>query len=179
MIHTFKLDDPLISTFESFRKEQEFRNDKLSHNYSALNFNFLEQEAFSIGYKNNIPFLFSTIFRRTSWPEGAYRILNRTWKADRQFHVSKSIDQIFLDMIDHQHNWLKENKTDFKIAFISREHNSRNTLTNLAESLNTHGNEFYLYENRVWMCNGPQENCFQDILYTGDVNILKQWKLKD
>ena len=42
----------------------------------------------SLLYKNNNPFLFSTIFRRQQWPTGAYRILNRTWKVDRQSHVS-------------------------------------------------------------------------------------------
>ena len=109
-IDTFEISDPLISTFEEFRKQQESRNDKLSHNYSCSNFNFLEQEAFSIGYKNNNPFLFSTIFRRQQWPTGAYRILNRTWKVDRQSHVSTGIDQIFLDMVSRQISWLRENK---------------------------------------------------------------------
>ena len=41
-VHTFKISDPLISTFEEFRIQQEFRNDKLSHNYSCSNFNFLQ-----------------------------------------------------------------------------------------------------------------------------------------
>lgn len=179
MIQTFKIDDPLISTFEEYRKQQEFRNDKLSQNYSLLNFKFEDQEAFSIGYKNSNPELFSTIFRRQMWPSGAYRILNRTWKVDRQTHISTSIDKIFLDMIEQQISWLKENKQDFKIAFISREHNSRNTLRNVARSLNMHGDKFHVYENRVWMCKGPEENCFQDILYTGDVKVLEQWKLSD
>ena len=178
-IDTFEISDPLISTFEEFRKQQESRNDKLSHNYSCSNFNFLEQEAFSIGYKNNNPFLFSTIFRRQQWPTGAYRILNRTWKVDRHSHVSTGIDQIFLDMVSRQISWLRENKKDFKIAFISREHNSRNTLHNVAKSLNMHNNVFHVFENRVWVCNGPHENCLQDILYTGDVRVLEQWKLND
>lgn len=179
MIQTFKIDDPLISIFEEHRKQQEFRNDKLSQNYSLLNFNFEEQEAFSIGYKNSNPLLFSTIFRRDMWPVGAYRILNRTWKVDRQSHISTSIDQIFLDMIAAQLNWLKENKQDFKIAFISREHNSRNTLHNLAQSLNNSSNKFHVYENRVWMCKGSHEQCFQDVLYNGDVKVIEQWKLSD
>lgn len=113
------------------------------------------------------------------WPVGAYRILNRTWKVDRQSHISKSIDQIFVDMVCDQISWIKENKKDFKIAFISREHNSRNTLHNVAQSLNMRSDEFHLYENRVWMCKGPHVNCFQDILYTGDVKVLDQWKLSD
>ncbi len=179
MIKTFNIDDPLISIFENFRKEQESRNDPLSYNYSRLNFNFSEQEAFSIGYKNNNPFLFSTIFRRAQWPLGAYRILNRTWKVERQTHLSKSVDQLFLDMIQCQISWLKENREDFKIAIITREHNSRNTLTSLAQSLNIGNDKFQLYNKRVWVCNGPEKNCFQDILYTGDSKVLETWKLGD
>lgn len=179
MIKTFNINDPLLLVFEEYRKQQEFRNDKLSCNYSPANFKFVEQEAFSIGYRNNAPLLFSTIFRRPQWPVGAYRILNRTWKIDRQTHISTKIDEIFLEMAEQQLEWLICNKQDFKIAIISREHNSRNTLSNVAASLNMRGNKFNLFEHRVEMCNGPAEHCLQDILYTGDVRILEQWNLKD
>jgi hypothetical protein len=82
-------------------------------------------------------------------------------------------------MVHDQISWIKENKKDFKIAFISREHNSRNTLHNLSQSLNTTSDKFQVYENRVWVCKGPHGNCLQDILYTGDVRTLEQWKLND
>jgi hypothetical protein len=178
MIKTFDINNPLIKEFEEGRKLQENRGDYFSSNYSLDNFVFNDQTAFSIGYKNNKPYLFSTIFRRPSWPQGAYRILNRTWKTNRQTNISKAIDSIFLDMVDSQLDWLTK-KSDFEVAIISREHNSINTLTNVRDLLNMRGHAFCLHSSRIWVCNGLANNCFQDILYTGKSEIISTWKLRD
>jgi hypothetical protein len=83
---------------------------------------------------------------------------------------------MFLEMIEAQVAWLNNHK-DFNIAFISREHDSRNTLINVKEHLNSRGNNFNLFEDRVWVCDGNPKNCFQDILYTGNPATLLSWKL--
>lgn len=178
MIKTFCMNDPLIKEFETGRQIQELRDDYFSTNYTLDNFKFEDQTAFSIGYKNNKPYLFSTIFRRPWWPLGVYRILNRTWKISRQDNLSKAIDPIFLDMVDSQLAWLRDN-SNFEVAIISREHNSRNTLINVRDLLNIRGHKFSLHDSRIWVCKGPSDNCFQDILYTGKGEIVSTWKLKD
>lgn len=178
MIKTFDITDSLIELFDQERIKQSLRDDKLSSNYSKENFVFAEQESFSIGYKDQTPYLFSTIFRRDWWPAGAYRIMNRTWKTERQDNVSKKIDPMFLEMMESQVEWLRNNR-DFKLAIITREHDARNTLLQVKSELNTRGNNFDLFENRVWVCNGAPEHCFQDILYTGDSSILTAWTLND
>jgi len=78
MIRIFSATDELISVFDQYRKQQELSGDKLSSNFKLENFRYADQEVFTIGYKDNNPYLFSTIFRRPWWPHGAYRILNRT-----------------------------------------------------------------------------------------------------
>jgi hypothetical protein len=176
MIKLFFQDDPLLLVFDEFRSQQEMVGDRLSSNFKLENFCYADQEVFTIGYKDNNPYLFSTIFRRPWWPRGAYRILNRTWKVSRQQHVSKEIDPIFLEMIEAQVAWLNNHK-DLNIAFISREHDSRNTLINVKEHLNSRGNNFNLFEDRVWVCDGNPKHCFQDILYTGNPATLLSWKL--
>ena len=114
----------------------------MSPNYSCSNFNFLEQEAFSIGYKNNNPFLFSTIFRRPQWPIGAYRILNRTWKVNRQSHVSKSIDQIFNDPKYEKLPWFfSKQKWDVKNSNIVV-----NTFNNELDKIKRWSSEPKLYQ---------------------------------
>jgi hypothetical protein len=102
------------------------------------------------------------------------------WKVSRQEHIAKTVDLIFLEMVEKQIDWLKENK-DFTVAFMSREHDSKNTLENFAQHLNklSDNYQFDVFENRVWVCEGPAEQCFQDILYTGDKRVLESWKLKD
>jgi hypothetical protein len=174
MIKTFTITDPLIDIFEQERILQFQRNDKLSQNYSKENFVFAEQESFSIGYKDQNPYLFSTIFRRDWWPVGVYRIMNRTWKTERQETASRHIDPLFLEMMESQVEWLHNNR-DFRLAIITREHDARNTLLQVMSELNTRGNNFNLFENRVWVCRGDPEHCFQDVLYTGDSDILKEW----
>ena len=181
MIITFQHDNKeLLKVFDNSRINfiKKNNNDKLIENYSKW-FNYQEQLAFSIGYKNNCPYLFSTIFRRDWWPEGCYRILNRTWKQEKQFHISKAIDPLFLEMVQDQLKWLIENK-NFKTGIISREHNSRNTLLNVKNYLNTYEYKFNLLDTRVKMCDGPDCHCLQDILYTGNNGVFKKWnKLKD
>ena len=178
MIRLFSHEDDLISVFDEYRKQQELAGDKLSENFKLENFPYADQEVFTIGYKDNTPYIFSTIFRRPWWPVGAYRILNRTWKVSRQEHVSKDIDPLFLEMVEAQVSWLTKNRP-MRVAFISREHDSRNTLTNVREHLNTRGNNIKLFHNRVWVCDGTPDSCLQDILYTGDSKVLTSWTSSD
>ena len=75
MIITFDHNNScLLEEFDDNRKKLiDLHSKKLINNYKVENFDYLEQTAFSIGYKDKKPYLFSTIFRRDWWPIGCYR----------------------------------------------------------------------------------------------------------
>lgn len=176
MIVTFDhTDTELLSVFDTSRKKLiSMYSGKIIENYKIENFNYQEQLAFSIGYKDNTPYLFSTIFRRNRWPKGCYRILNRTWKLNRQNHISKEIDPLFKDMVESQMHWLNKNLNPTTV-FISREHNSRNTLINVRDYLNTGEFKFTLLEGLIRVSNGDPSVACQDILFAGDSEVFKEW----
>jgi hypothetical protein len=176
MIVTFDhTDTDLLTLFDISRKKLiGMYSGKIIENYKVENFNYQDQTAFSIGYKNNKPYLFSTIFRRTSWPKDCYRILNRTWKLNRQDHISKEIDPLFKEMVESQIHWLNKNLNP-KTIFISREHNSRNTLINVRNYLNTGELKFILLEELICVSQGDPKVACQDILFTGESEVFKEW----
>jgi len=176
MIVTFDhTDTDLLSLFDVSRKKLiGMYSGKIIENYKVENFNYQDQTAFSIGYKNNKPYLFSTIFRRTRWPKDCYRILNRTWKLNRQDHISKEIDPLFKEMVESQIHWLNKNLNP-KTIFISREHNSRNTLINVRNYLNTGELKFILLEELICVSQGDPKVACQDILFTGKSEVFKEW----
>lgn len=165
----------LLSIFDTSRQKLiSMYSGKIIENYKIENFNYQEQLAFSIGYKDNSPYLFSTIFRRNRWPKGCYRILNRTWKLNRQNHISKEIDPLFKEMVESQMHWLNKNLNPTTV-FISREHNSRNTLINVRDYLNTGEFTFTLLEDLIRVSEGDPKVACQDILFAGDSEVFKEW----
>jgi hypothetical protein len=176
MIITFDHNNhALLEEFDNNRKKLiDLYSGKLIDNYKIENFNYQDQTAFSIGYKDTSPYLFSTIFRRDWWPLGCYRILNRTWKLNRQNHISKQIDPLFKEMVENQTAWLYKNLNPTTV-FISREHNSRNTLINVRDYLNTGEYGFTLLEERIRVSQGDPALACQDILFTGESKVFKSW----
>ena len=148
---------------------------RLSRNYSSKQFVYKEQEVFSIGYKNDVPHLFSTVYRRDWWPIGTYRILNRLWKTSVDNFTNKDIDDIYIDMISAQLSWLKTNRQDFQTAVISRNGSENKMLSMLAIKLNNANLDFKIYKDRVWVCKGTADACLQTILYHGNEEPLHLW----
>lgn len=184
MIVTFERDsNPQF--YSIYLRELEFHSrvdKKLSANYAHKNMDIDSQIAFSIGYRNDIdsPFALSSIYRRNTWPEGAYRILNRSWKplGEEDTSVTLRLDALWTDMIDSQIEWLQNNRPDYTASIISREHNARNSLTNLIKRIHAVShNRFTLCDERVWLCenrNNP-ESCYQDFIYTGNDEVIAKW----
>lgn len=167
--------DALMQEFDSHRLSVANSGHRLSKNYSSKDFVYNEQEIFSIGYKNDISHLFSTVYRRNWWPNGTYRILNRLWKTSLDNFTNKDIDNIYIDMISAQVTWLKENRQDFQTAVISRNGSENRMLSMLAIKLNNANLDFKIYKDRVWMCKGTADACLQTILYHGDEETLTSW----
>lgn len=152
-------------------------NRYLRDNYKLENLEIDKQEVFTIGFKNNEPFLFSSIYRRSYWPVGCYRILNRLWKVDSDSAVNTNIDKLYTIMIAHQLTWLKENKKDFKTAIITRNRNSKHTLELLSKHVNEIGLDFNVYNKKIRVCKGDDYNCLQDVLFYGNKELLDSWKI--
>lgn len=167
--------DAQMREFDLHRLSVTNSGHRLSKNYSAKDFAYNEQEIFSIGYKNSIPHLFSTVYRRDWWPTGTYRILNRLWKTSLDNLTNKDIDDIYIDMISAQISWLKTNRQDFQTAVISRNGSENRMLSMLAIKLNNANLDFKIYKNRVWVCKGTADACLQTILYHGNEETLTSW----
>lgn len=171
----FDQSSPSIDEFDLFRLAVANSNHKFSKNYNLNNFVYDDQEIFSIGYKDDIPHLFSTVYRNAWWPPGAYRILNRLWKNGEDQYFNATIDEIYIEMISAQLNWLITNRSDFQVAVISRNGIEYKMLSALADKLSLVNLDFKIYKDRVWVCNGTIDDCLQTVLYYGNEEILELW----
>lgn len=171
----FDHNDARIQEFDLHRLSVANSGHRFSSNYSSKDFVYKEQLVFSIGYKNDVPHLFSTVYRRSWWPVGTYRILNRLWKNSLDNAINKDIDDIYIDMISAQLSWLKINQQDFQTAVISRNGIENKMLSMLAGKLNNADLDFKIYKNRVWMCKGEAKDCLQTVLYYGNEETLRLW----
>lgn len=184
MIITFTRHDR-PDLYDIYYNELRFHNaigKNKTENYSLQNMKLDSQLAFSIAYRKVIdePFGLSSVYRNDSWPTGVYRILNRTWKPMGEYHdyVTMKLDLMWTDMMKDQIEWLKSNRSDYRAAVITREHNSRNSLKNLIKQIDRSGigYSFKLVDDRIWVCNNrSNESCYQDVIYTGDSEVISSW----
>jgi hypothetical protein len=174
MIYGFSRDDRMFGLFNAARLREAEQTHELSANYSDKNYFLDNQVRFFIGYKQDTPALFSSIFRLDWWPTGAYRILNRLWKPNKDLFVAKNIDPLFFEMVKEQVNWLST-KDDFKVAFISRQGNSVSYLNYFSKQNRIYGNNVSLFSNPIRTCKGPDCDCLQNVVYIGDSTILERW----
>ncbi len=169
--------------FDIYYRELKFHaamtDRKLASNYRIENMDINSQLAFSIAYNEMVdsPTILSSIYRRSTWPVGMYRILNRTWKplGEEDILPTRKVNALWAEMIDSQIHWLKTNVSEYTTAIISREHNSRNTLIHLMEDVHeTSINRFELLDERVWLCENKSnpESCYQDVIYTGERGVF-------
>jgi hypothetical protein len=174
MIHGFGQDNKLFQLFEEYRAAEARQSHSLAVNYSDQNYFLDKQIRFFIGFDNDVPVVFSSIFRLDWWPSGAYRILNRLWKPRKNNSITKTIDPLFFKMVTAQIDWLAA-QPDFKVAFVSRQGNSKKYLKYFAEQNKINGNNMNEYELPIKTCQGPDCDCLQNIVYIGDRAVLEGW----
>lgn len=175
MIENFVPTDPRRTIFEQYKDIQSTTPSRLVLNYSKW-FNLDEQEMLTM-YRHTAstnPTIFSTIYRRDWWPIGSYRILNRVWQYPRVTKVEKTINDGLYEMIEHQLTWCKQ-QPEFKVAIISRNKNTR-LFDKMQLDLSYRGLEFSQYE-KLWVCEGSEADCLQQILYHGDSSVFEHWNL--
>lgn len=174
MIHGFNRDDNLFQLFEEYRTLEAGQPHSLAINYSNQNYFLNNQVRFFIGFRDNKPVLFSSIFRLDWWPVGAYRILNRLWKPNKDEQITKDINPLFFEMVKEQVNWLSLQE-DFKVAVVSRQGTSKRYLEYFAEQNRLRGVDMRVFNLPIKTCQGPDCDCLQNIVYIGDRAVLEGW----
>lgn len=171
-VFTFSPNDPMAELFEEYRlKELEF-NHSLVENYQNDNFQLTEQEQLTMYFENGVPTMFSTIFRRSWWLPGCYRVLNRVWKIPRTKEFNKKVYEGTYASTISQVEWCKQ-QPGFRAAIITRQNNNRILRAMEAEL----ANRGYPFDNnhKLWICQGERSTCYQHASIYGDLTILEEW----
>jgi len=149
---------------------------RLTENYSKKSFAWAGIVANTIVFNDEgIPEICASIASRDCWPNDAYRILNRTWKATNKQSLMKEISQAMGLATISQIEWLEKN-TDCELYFISRQ--TDNWMTWVSRNYKRQFNlDFKVGKNKYLTCpNECDDSCWQKIIYQGNEQILDQWK---
>ena len=172
-----RTDPYLDSLFEEYRVLQyNDHSHHLHHNYSEQA--FTEPCRFSITFDNDIPVIFSSILSRACWPDKAYRIGTRTWKANSyRVKTLTRVTPAFSDMISSQVQYVKAN-LEYSLIFASRHSNHWQKFT--TDSFKLYDNLEFKYNTRRYLTcdNCEDDTCWQRIIYLGDDSYLQNWKSK-
>lgn len=168
-------DTELDLLFDTLRIQQyNNQSHRLWKNYGSDAFNSVT--ALSICFNNeNQPEICSSIISRPCWPDGVYRIMNRTWKQTNKQTMMKSISPAMADTTANQIQWLKDN-TDYQMYFISRETDSWVDWT-IDKFKSQYNLEFETTPHKYLTCpNECDDSCWQKIIFNGNTDILTSWK---
>jgi hypothetical protein len=99
------------------------------------------------------------------------------WKHSNKVSHSKRISEAMVASVVSQINWLKEN-TSCDLYFISRQ--TDNWMGWVAGKFKSQYNlDFKIAPNKYLTCpNECDETCWQRVIYTGDEQLLDNWKSK-
>jgi len=167
-------DKDLDNLFEALRVCQYKDTDhRLNANYGS---DFLKYcVALTICFDDNdVPEMCASISNRDCWPSGAYRILNRLWKANNKIAFPRQMSPSFGLTTLSQISWLEKN-TDCDLYFISRQTPSWKKFV-IDEFKRQYDIEWQSDHYKYLTCPNPQDNsCWQTILYRGDTQVLTSW----
>jgi hypothetical protein len=165
--------------FDQLREQQyQDRSHRLWQNYSKTSFEHAGIIACTIYFDDDdLPEMCSSISSRDCWPNDAYRILNRTWKHSNKVVHSVKISKAMVSNVRSQIEWL-EKFTDYKLYFISRQ--TDNWMEWVAGKFKSQYDlDFTIAPNKYLTCpNECDETCWQRVIYTGDEQLLDNWKSK-
>jgi hypothetical protein len=169
----------LDQLFDSLRDQRyQDRTHRMWKNYSQEAFADVGSVALTIYFDDQgQPEMCSTISSRACWPVGAYRILNRLWKHNNKIVYPRVISPSFEHSLRSQISWLKNN-TECKMYFISRQTENWEHWC-IREFRKQFDLEFATDNYRYLTCqNECDDSCWQKIIYSGDAELLTEWKRK-
>jgi len=173
---TWTVDPVLDSIYETLRIKQYNKNHRLSNNYSKDH--TIEVVAKSIYWgEDSVPKIVSSVLHRSCWPNNVFRILNRLWKTELNSGPTFNIDKGFGLMIENQIEWCLENGAPG--MFMSRQSTSNWQSWAQPIFIQQTGIEFVAPPEKFLTCdNEANLDCWQHILYYGDLPLLNTWKRK-
>lgn len=168
----------LDELFNELRQRQYANHsDRLWKNYDESILSL--STALSIVFDDNdVPLICSTIAHKSIWPDGVYRIFNRTWKPQyRKESLHRGVSPEMALIGYSQINWLHAN-TECKLYFFSRETDNWRKW-----AINSFSKDFNIFftdgEYDFLTCeNTSSDTCWQTIIYNGDFDVLKNWPHK-
>jgi hypothetical protein len=165
----------LQQVFDQERDKISQSTHPLAANYSTW-FDKNEIIAYTMSHDGNNVFLCSTIGRKSHWPIGVYRILNRLFKGEPVDIVTKHIGHVWMDHVEEQIKFL-QSVPGFRTAIISRKQGYKRTLRKFQLELLERNLQFTIASNPIWVCNDYHNpECLQDILYYGE-DCLNEFKI--
>jgi hypothetical protein len=168
--------EELDKLFEKLRMRHYMdKTHRLWKNYSKDAFK--DVAALTIYFdEEGIPEVCSSTIQRDCWPEGAYRIHNRVWKANNKKTFLRKVSPSMGLSANSQIEWLYNN-TNCRLYFISRQ------TEKWGEWMIEHFKEYNIHfktDNYMYLTcpNERDDTCWQRIIYSGDTSLLEQWKRK-
>jgi hypothetical protein len=164
--YTWTQDSALQLRFDLARETIARSNHPLANNYQC-NFNSSEIIAYSMSCTDREVYLCSSIARKSYWPQGVYRVLNRVFKPVPKDVFTKSIEDFWTDQVVQQLEFCKT-LSDFKTAIVSRKLGYKRTLSHLQNYLALRNIVATVWAQPVWVCDDYHNpECQQNILAIG------------
>jgi len=176
-VTTWTVDPALDAIYEDLRKKHYINTGhRLYKNYSANHIQEVSAKSIYWGHSGE-PEIVSSILGRPCWPEGTFRILNRLWKPKMLTNPIFDINEGFSKLIEDQISWCELRGA--KGFFMSRQGNTawrEWAVEKLQEQTKL---EFYLPDEKFLTCGDEElDECWQKIIYYGDLEQLDNWKKK-
>lgn len=164
--YTWVQDNMLQLRFDLARETIARSNHPLADNYQH-NFNSNEIVAYSMSCTDTEVYLCSSVARKSYWPAGVYRVLNRVFKPVPKDVFTKSIQDFWTDQIVQQLEFCKT-LPGFKTAIVSRKLGYTKTLSHLQSYLALRNIVATVWDQPVWICNDYHNpECQQNVLAIG------------
>jgi hypothetical protein len=176
-VTTWTKDDVLDEIYDDLRKKHYIKaGHRLFKNYSEYHIQEVSAKSIYWGHSGE-PEIVASILSRPCWPEKTYRILNRLWKPNMHTNPVFEINEGFTKLIEDQVAWCELRKADG--VFMSRQGDT-SWREWAAEKLTQQTDiEFYLPDEKFLTCNDEEvDDCWQKIMYHGDLEKLTNWKNK-
>lgn len=165
-----RLYDRLLETLDNIR----LSNDHLKENYNSERLDLLGHKSFDLllSERNDIV-CFSGMYHRSEWPEGCYRISNRTYVNPK--YRTSIYNYLNPSMIGpHQ---IAIHKKDIKMAFISRESFKGKYYFKALKRTVPYYTDWNTSDNMIQLFNSSQKSSYQYIVYKEFVeNSLSKFK---
>jgi len=176
-VTTWTVDPALDAIYEDLRKKHYINTGhRLYKNYSQNHIQEVSAKSIYWGHSGE-PEIVSSILARPCWPEGTFRILNRLWKPKMLTNPIFDINEGFSKLIEDQISWCELRGA--KGFFMSRQGNTawrEWAVDKLQQQTNL---EFHLPDEKFLTCGDEDiDDCWQKIIYYGDLEQLDNWKKK-